>query len=120
MSEGSLEHISGISSSRKSQLQHDPRLLVGHQSSTDGGVAGGDLWRRSDHTDVDSDMSDNWLEAGSSSDSLGYTVTAIGRGDNDTRDVVEVGSVVDKSGVGLLVTKKRSAVITRMDVRRVM
>jgi hypothetical protein len=51
-------------------------------------------------------MSDNGLETSSTGDSLGYTITAIGRGDDDTSDVVEVGGVVDKSGVGLLVTKK--------------
>jgi hypothetical protein len=51
-------------------------------------------------------MSDNRLETSSTGDSLGYTITAIGRSDDDTSDVVEVGGVVDKSGVGLLVTRK--------------
>lgn len=49
-------------------------------------------------------MSDDGLEAGCSGDSLADALTAIRRGDDDTSDVLEIGSKVDDPSIGLLVT----------------
>lgn len=73
------------------------------KTSADGRIG---LWHtsgRSDHADIDPDMSYHRLEPSSSGQSLADSLTTIGRGHDDTGDIIEICGEVDNPGVGLLV-----------------
>ena len=70
----------------------------------DGRVTLGNTFGRSDHANVDSDMSHDWLQTSRSGQRLTDAFTTVWRGHDDTGDVLEVCGEVDDPGVGLLVT----------------
>lgn len=99
-----LKDIPWIGTRRKCELQHDPRLLRLHKTSADGGITGRSDFAGSNHSDVDTDVSDNRFQAGGSGDGFRDADTAVRGGNDHTCDIGEVGCEVDNPGIRLLVT----------------
>ena len=99
-----LEDISRVRTRRKCKLQHDSRLLRLDETSANSRVSSWSnlAWRN--HSDVDSHMTNDGLEAGSTVNGLLDSGTPVRGRDDHSLDVGKVGGKVNDTGVGLLVS----------------